>query len=89
MTQKLMTLEDHNAKIDALQRELIDARVDLNIRDERIRELEEALRKARFQIRELEIGTLTMQTLTLEEDEEDFDPRATGTFNKNIWSKTR
>jgi len=89
MTQKLMTLDAHNEKIDMLQRELIDARVDINIKDERIRELEKQLREAHFAIRELEIGTQTMQTLALEDDEESFDPRQTGAFDSNIWSKTR
>jgi len=85
MTQKLMTLEAHNEKIDQLQRELIDARVDINIKDERIRELEKQLRKAQFAIRELEIGTQTMRTLALAEDEESFDPYATGEFRADRW----
>lgn len=89
MTQKLMTLEDHNEKIDKLQRELIDARVDINIKDERIRELEKRLREAHQAIRELEIGTQTMQTLSLEGEEESFDPYATGEFSTNRWRNAR
>ena len=75
--------------IDQLERELIDARVDINIKDERIRVLEKELRQAQFALRELEIGTQTMRTLTLEGDEESFDPRATGSFKTDAWRKAR
>lgn len=75
--------------IDQLERELIDVRVDINIKDERIRGLEKQLRNAHTALRELEIGTQTMRTLALVEDEDVFNPRQTGAFNKNIWSKTR
>jgi hypothetical protein len=68
---------------------LADARVDVNIKDERIRTLEKELRVARFAVREFEIGTHTMQTLALAEEEEDFNPRQTGAFDKDIWSKVR
>ena len=85
MTQKLMTLEEHNLKIDQLQRELIDLRVDVNIKDDRILELEKQLRQAHFAIRELEIGTQTMRTLALAEDEASFDPRESGIFHKDTW----
>lgn len=89
MTMELMTLEEHNLQIDKLQRELIDARVDINIKDERIRELEKELRKAQFAIRELEVGTMTMRTLALKEEEESFDPYATGEFKRDNWSNAR
>lgn len=89
MTQKIITVAAHNALIDSLQRELANARVDINIKDERIRELEKQLREARFETRELEIGTQTMQALALDAGEENFDPRQTGTFNKDAWSKVR
>lgn len=75
--------------IDQLERELIDARVDINIKDERIRWLEKQLRNAHAALRELEIGTQTMRTLALVEDEDAFDPRQTGAFNKNTWNKVR
>ncbi|MHA1289353.1 MAG: hypothetical protein ACTSPB_18350 [Candidatus Thorarchaeota archaeon] len=78
-----------NNQIDVLQRKLIDAKVDINIKDERIRTLEKELRVAQFAVRELEIGTHTLRTLALENDEEDFDPRQTGTFSKDAWSKVR
>lgn len=81
------TVETLNDQVDALQRKLIDAKVDLNIKDERIRVLEKQLREAHSALRELEIGTQTMRTLALVEDEDAFDPRQTGTFNKNVWSK--
>jgi predicted RNase H-like nuclease (RuvC/YqgF family) len=83
------TIKTLNDQVDALQRKLIDAKVDLNIKDERIRELEKRLREAHSALRELEIGTQTMRTLALEGDEEDFDPRQTGTFSKDAWSKVR
>ena len=89
MTEKLMTVTAHHDEIDRLQRELIDARVDLNIKDERIRELEAKLRKAQFAIRELEIGTQTMRTLALAEEEDSFDPRATGEFKTDLWRHRR
>jgi len=89
MTQKLMTIEAHNEQIDALQRELIDARVDINIKDERIQELEKQLRKAQFAIRELEIGTQTMRTLALQEEEDSFDPYSTGKFKTDVWSRSQ
>lgn len=76
-------------QIDVLQRKLIDAKVDLNIKDDRIRTLEKELRVAQFAVRELEIGTHTMRTLALAEDESDFDPRQTGTFGKDVWSKIK
>ena len=75
--------------IDQLERELIDARIDINIKDERIRVLERELREAHTALRELEIGTQTMRTLALVDDEDEFNPRQTGAFNKNVWSKTR
>lgn len=85
----MKTREELLDQIDKLQRKLINKTVDLNIKDDRIVELEKQLREARFEVRELEIGTHTVRTLALEGDEENFDPRATGTFNKNIWSKAR
>lgn len=83
------TIKTLNDQVDALQRKLIDAKVDLNIKDARILELEKRLREAHSALRELEIGTQTMRTLALEGDEEDFDPRQTGTFSKDAWSKVR
>ena len=88
-TQKLITVEAHNALLDSIQRELADARVDINIKDDRIRELEKLLREARFENHELEIGTQTMRTLALEVDEKDFDPRATGEFRTDRWGTAK
>ena len=81
-----MTLSE---QIEHLESQLLDARIDVNMKDARIKTLEEDLRKVHARIRELEIGTQTMQTLALEEVEEGFDPRASGTFNSSIWSKAR
>lgn len=85
----MKTVDELNEQIDGLQRELIDAKVDLNIKDDRIRTLEKDLRIARNAVRELEIGTHTMRTLALEEDESDFDPYATGEYNTNRWRNAR
>ena len=85
----MKTVDELNEQVDALQRELIGARVDLNIKDDRIRTLEKELRVARFAVRDMEIGTHTMQTLTLEADESDFDPYATGEYNTNRWRNAR
>jgi hypothetical protein len=82
-------IENLVEEINVLQGKLIDAKVDMNIKDERIRVLEKELRVAQFAVRELEIGTMTMQTLSLQEEEEDFDPRQTGTFSSDAWKRTR
>ena len=82
-------IENLVEEINVLQGKLISARVDMNIKDARIEELEKQLRKAHSAIRELEIGTQTMQTLSLQEEEEDFDPRQTGAFDSSVWRRTR
>ena len=84
-----MTQEELELKIDSLERKLIDAQIDINMKDDRISELEKQIREYRFQIRELEIGTQTMRTLALEEEEETFDPRESGVFHKDTWSNAR
>ncbi len=81
--------EELQTQIDALESKLMDARIDLNMKDNRIRDLERQLREAQFKIRELEIGTQTMRTLALQDEEESFDPRESGVFNKDTWSNAR
>ena len=83
----MKTIEQLNEQVDVLQRELIDAKVDNNIKDDRIRQLEQRLKDAYAKIREYEIGTLTMRTLALEEESDAFNPRQTGTFNSHVWKK--
>ena len=85
----MKTREELLDQIDTLQRKLINNKVDLSIKDARILELETQLREARFEVRELEIGTHTLRTLALEAEEESFDPRATGTFDSDVWRKAR
>jgi chromosome segregation ATPase len=66
-------------------------KVDLNMRDARIRDLERELAAARREIRSLEVGTQTMQKLEIlgdSDDDDGFDPRATGTF-KSPWERAR
>ena len=77
-----------NEQIEHLESQLMDAKIDLNMKDARIKDLEKQLRKAQFAIRELEIGTHTMRVLSLKEEEESFDPRETGTF-KSPWERAR
>ena len=87
-----MTEHELHGKINALESQLIDAKVDLNISEEKVRELEKELKEANARIRELECDTMTVQTLSLEElqvEDESFDPRATGCFNKDAWGNVR
>jgi len=68
-----------------------DLKVDLNIRDARIRDLERELLNERRQVRSMEIGTQTIRKLEIlgeSEDDNGFDPRQTGTF-KCQWGKVR
>ena len=81
--------EELQTRIDELESQLMDARIDGNMKDQRIKELETQVREYRFQIREMEIGTQTMRTLALEGDEESFDPRESGVFHKDAWSNAR
>ena len=87
-----MTEQELRSRIDALENQLIDAKVDLNISEEKRRQLEKELMEANARIRELERDTMTVQTLSLEElqvEDESFDPRATGRFNKDAWGNVR
>jgi hypothetical protein len=77
-------------RIDALESKLMDANVDMNIKDQHIRQLENDLAAARAQIREYEVGTQTMRTLALvDEVEENFDPRESGVFHTDSWRGVR
>jgi len=85
----MKTVGELHMQINSLQRELADAHVDLNIKDDRIRELEKELRRVQYSIREFEIDERTIETLALETEEESFDPYATGEFNVNRWRNVR
>jgi hypothetical protein len=80
---------DVYARIDELESKLMDARIEMNMKDLRIKELERQLAEARYEIRNLEINTQTMRTLSLEGEEESFDPRESGIFRKDTWSNAR
>lgn len=84
-----MSEQELHARIFALESQLVDAKVDLNISEDRVRELEKELKEANDRIRQLERDTMTVQTLSLEGEEETFDPYESGVFNKNVWSKAR
>lgn len=79
-------------QIDKLENELLDARIDLNVKDLRIQQLEKDLAAARDEVRELQIGTQTMRRLQILGDSDDdngFDPRRSGVYRKNTWEKVR
>ena len=86
MTEKIRELE---AQIERLKRIAIDLKVDINIRDAKIRELESELLNERRQVRSLEVGTQTMEKLRIIDDEDSCDPRATGEYNVNRWRNVR
>ena len=78
-------------QIERLKRIAIDLKVDLNIRDEKIRKLERQLVEAHKRERELMHGTQTMSKLEIlgeSDDDDGTDPRATGRF-KNPWEGAR
>jgi len=88
MNEKIRELE---AQIERYKTIAIGLKVDLNIRDARIRELERELMNERRQVRSLEVNTRTVQKLEIlgdSEDDDGFDPRQTGTFN-SPWAKVR
>ncbi len=84
-----MTEQELHARIASLESQLVDAKVDLNISEDKVRQLEKELAEANARIRQLERDTMTIQTLSLEGDEDNFNPRESGVFNKDAWSKVR
>ena len=84
-----MTEQELHAKIHALEGQLVDAKVDLNISEDKRRKLERELADANRRIRELERDTMAVQTLSLEGDEEDFNPYETGRFRSGWNGGTR
>ena len=80
--------EELEQEIDLLEGKLIDAQVDINMKDTQILQLEKDLAAARAEIREYEVGTRTMRTLAIlgeDADEKGIDPYNTGEFN--AWNK--
>ena len=85
-------LESLRRKVESLESKLMDAQIDLNMKDTRIRELENDLAEARAQIREYEVGTQTMRKLRIlgeSEDDTGFDPRDSGVFHTDAWKGVR
>ena len=86
MNEKIRELED---TIERLKRIAVDLKVDLNIRDARIRDLERQLLEERRQVRSLEVNTQTVQKLEIlgeSEDDNGGSPYDTGRF-KSPWRK--
>ena len=85
-------------KIVAMQEELrklreenVDLKVDLNIRDARIKELETELRKAHAELREQVRSTQTMRKLEILQSDDDtgVSPYDTGILRKSPWENVR
>lgn len=85
MNEKIKELE---LQIDRLKGIAIGLKVDLNIRDEKIRRLEHELTKARNQVRSLEIGTQTMRNLAILDDDDGSPYNNTGQ-HRSPWKKVR
>jgi len=82
-------IKDLEAQIERLKRIAVDLRVDINIRDARIRKLERDLLDESRQVRSLEIGTQTMRKLEIlgeSEDDNGGSPYDTGRF-RSPWEK--
>jgi len=84
-------IKELEEKIERLRNIAIELKVDLNIRDQKIRDLERQLAEAHRRERDLVRGTQTMSKLEIlgeSDDDDGFDPRQTGTFN-SPWAKVR
>ncbi|MCK5615412.1 hypothetical protein KAR91_76825 [Candidatus Pacearchaeota archaeon] len=82
-------IKDLEKQIERLKRIAVDLKVDLNIRDAKIRELERELLNERRQVRSLEVGTQTMRKLEIlgeSKDDNGGSPYDTGRF-KSPWEK--
>jgi len=66
-------------------------KVDINILEGKVVRLTKERDTARDEVRGYERGTQTMRKLQIlgEDDGGGFNPRATGTFPKNIWERAR
>lgn len=66
-------------------------KVDINILEGKVVRITRERDEARNEVRRYELGTQTMRKLQIlgEDDGGGFNPRATGTFPKNIWERAR
>ena len=86
-----MTHTELLAKLGLVQQQVVDLKVDVSLKDTRIRNLEKQLREARAEVRGYEQGTQTVRKLQIlgeSDDDNGFDPRATGAF-KSPWERAR
>lgn len=84
-----MTYEELLKELGLVRIELDDTRIDLNIERSKNERLTTELTQANRKVRELERSTMTIETLSLEGDEPSFDPRESGVYRKDTWSKVR
>lgn len=82
-----MSEKELKDEVMRLHQEVVDLKVDLNIKDAEIRQLKRDLEQARKEVRNCEIGTQTMRELQIVNDTDDdngIDPRNTGKC-KSLW----
>lgn len=84
-----MTYEELLKELGLVRIELDDTRIDLNIERSKNEQLTKELAEANRNMRQAECDTMTVKTLTLEGEEDKFDPYESGVFNKDAWSKVR
>ncbi len=75
-----------------LKKIAINLKVDVNMRDAKIRKLERQLLEAHSEARELARGTQTMNKLQIlgeSEDDNGQDPLNTGQYKRNPWENAR
>lgn len=78
-----------NAELDRLQGDLIDAKVDINIANERIRTLTSDLKKAHAKIREHELNDNTIGRLRIvdyNDGDDTYNPRQTTGEYRAPWN---
>ncbi len=88
MNERIKELEE---QVERLKTIAIDLKVDVNIRDAKIRDLERELLFERRQVRSMEVGTQTMRKLQIlggSEDDNGGSPYDTGQY-KSPWEKVR
>ena len=70
---------------------IADLQVDINILQEKVKQVTRERDEARNEVRRHELGTQTMRKLRIlgEDDAGGFDPRETGAFPRNVWEKAR
>jgi len=86
-----MTDRDLMEQNERLKKIAINLKVDLNMRDAKIRKLKRQLAEAHEEARQLVVGTQTMNKLQIlggSEDDNGQDPMNTGQY-KNPWENAR